>query len=106
MAGRPCDVYKINTVTGEREGLPPVAAMTFTADERIVSVGPGGAGYGDPLDRDPDRVRLRAREGWISLQKAHDVYGVVIDTSVELYAVDHEQTKQLRERLRKEKSGT
>ncbi len=103
QSGRPCDVYKINTKTGKREDLPTMAAMAIGPHERLVSEGPGGAGYGDPLDRDPDLVRLRVREEWLSLRKAEDVYGVVLDTSVEGYRVDHEQTMTLRGRLRRER---
>jgi N-methylhydantoinase B len=102
LAGRPCDVYKINTKSGRREDLPTMAAITLMPEERLVSEGPGGAGYGDPLDRDPELVKWRVREGWVSLQKAKDVYGVVLDTSHEQYAVDIGETKRLRERLKKE----
>ena len=51
-------------------------------------------------------MRLRAREGWISLTRARDVYGVVLDTSSEQYAVDYEQTTRLRDRMRKERNRT
>jgi N-methylhydantoinase B len=103
LAGRPCDVYKINIKSGKREDVPTMAAMTLNADERLVSEGPGGAGYGDPLDRDPELVKLRVREGWTSLRKAMEVYGVIIDTSDEQFSVNHEETTRLRERLRKER---
>ncbi len=106
MEGRPCEVYKITAANGKKEELPSVASMTLTADERLLSEGPGGAGYGHPLDRDPDLVKLRAREGWISLGRARDVYGVVLDTSTEQYAVDREQTEELRRQLRKERDPT
>lgn len=104
MSGRPGNTYKINTATGQREELPIVAALTFAPYERVFSEGPGGAGYGDPLDRDPERVKLRVREGWISLDWATSIYGVVLDTSTELFTVDYEQTRQLRDRLRKDRS--
>lgn len=103
MAGRPCGVFKVDSRTGKREDLGIAGAMALMSDERLVSEGPGGAGYGDPLDRDPEKVRLKAREGWISLERAKAVYGVVLDTSVEQYAVDHEQTRQLREQMKKER---
>jgi N-methylhydantoinase B len=103
LAGRPCDVYKVNVRTGDRENLPTMATMTLGPDERLVSEGPGGAGYGDPLDRDPELVRLRVREEWLSLERARDVYGVVVNTSSERYAVDYGETGKLRERLRQQK---
>ena len=41
---------------------------------RIVS--PGGAGYGNPSERDKEAVRRDLREGKISAQVARDVYGL------------------------------
>lgn len=38
----------------------------------------GGAGYGDPLDRDADDVADEVRAGLLSAQKAADAYGVVV----------------------------
>ena len=102
ISGRPGDVYRLNIRTGKRDDLPPMATMTLTSEERLVSEAPGGAGYGNPLERDPEMVRLRAREGWISLQRAKDVYGIVLDASTEPYTVDYEETANLRERLIKE----
>ena len=85
LGGRPSGVYKINKKTGERVDLPTMATLTFTPDERVVSEAPGGAGYGDPLDRDPELVKLRARSGFISLERAKNIYGVILDTSSELF---------------------
>jgi hypothetical protein len=38
----------------------------------------GGGGWGDPLDRDPERVRLDVRDGYVSIEGAARDYGVVI----------------------------
>ena len=102
LKGRPGDVYKINTRTGERKDLPPMATMTLTSEERLVSEAPGGAGYGNPLGRDPELVKLRVLEGWISLQRSKAVYGVILNVVDGQYAVDYEETKKLRKRLIKE----
>jgi N-methylhydantoinase B len=40
---------------------------------------PGGGGYGPPVDRDPARVLEDVREGYVSLERARDQYGVAID---------------------------
>ena len=61
----------------------------------------GGGGYGDPLDRDPDRVRHDARKGWVSEEKARRTYGVVLDLEPELFAVDYDATRALRAEMRK-----
>ncbi len=39
----------------------------------------GGGGWGDPLERDPDRVLDDAKDGFVSLESAFDHYGVLID---------------------------
>ena len=79
-----------------------MATMTLTSDERLVSEAPGGAGYGNPLDRDPELVKLRVLEGWISLQKSKDVYGVILKTINGQFEVDYKETKRLREQLKME----
>jgi N-methylhydantoinase B len=39
----------------------------------------GGGGFGEPLERDPDRVRADVRDGYVSLAAAERDYGVVLD---------------------------
>jgi N-methylhydantoinase B/oxoprolinase/acetone carboxylase alpha subunit len=40
---------------------------------------PGGGGYGDPLERDRDRVRRDVAEGFISPESAATDYGLVVE---------------------------
>jgi N-methylhydantoinase B len=54
----------------------------------------GGGGHGNPLDRDPELVENDVLEGYVSLEKAKEDYGVVIDP--ETMKVDREATKRLR----------
>ena len=61
-----------------RRPLPPSGKVTVAAGEMIVSVCTGGGGYGSPLEREPERVREDVAEGWISRERARDVYGVVV----------------------------
>jgi N-methylhydantoinase B len=76
------EVWKINAA-GEREEVPPVAALELAPGERIVSVSAGGGGYSDPLARDPAAVLHDVREGWVSRERALEVYGVVLAESGE-----------------------
>jgi N-methylhydantoinase B/oxoprolinase/acetone carboxylase alpha subunit len=39
----------------------------------------GGGGYGDPLDRDDERVRVDVLDGYVSREAAERDYGVVLD---------------------------
>jgi N-methylhydantoinase B len=39
----------------------------------------GGGGFGDPLERDPERVREDVLDGYVSIEAAAREYGVVLD---------------------------
>jgi len=60
----------------------------------------GGGGYKNALDREPDRVLLDVRDGYVSLEGARLDYGVVIlgdpERDPENLVVDVEATRQLR----------
>jgi N-methylhydantoinase B len=56
----------------------------------------GGGGYGEPLDREPERVEKDVRERIVSRDRAAKVYGVVLD---EQDLVDEVATRTLRQRL-------
>jgi N-methylhydantoinase B len=63
---------------GNRRDVELVGSIELQAGERIVSVSCGGGGYGSPLDRDPELVLHDVLEGWVSRERAQDVYGVAI----------------------------
>jgi len=56
----------------------------------------GGGGYGDPHLRDPGLVAQEVRNGIISLERAREDYGVVVD--LETFEVKIEETKKLRQK--------
>lgn len=66
-----------------------------------VNNGPGG--YGDPLERHPEKVAWDVREGFVSLRSAAQDYGVVLNPGPEMYEVDYAATEQLRTKLRMER---
>ena len=103
MHGHKAAAWKYTISEGEqsRAELPSFAEPEILYGEAIVSESSSGGGYGNPLERDPELVRHRVREGWISLEKAKEVYGVVMDTSSELYSVDINATNELRKTLEK-----
>jgi N-methylhydantoinase B len=57
----------------------------------------GGGGYGDPLDREPERLAKDVRERIVTVERAADVYGVVVDDQG---VVNEEQTRIARAELR------
>ena len=72
--------------------------MILSDGEVIQSICCGGGGYGPPAERAPSRVLHDVAEGWISRERAREVYGVVIDDAMQL---DEQATERLRS-----KSGT
>jgi N-methylhydantoinase B len=68
--------------------------------EVIVRTG-GGGGWGDPLERDPERVRLDVLEELVSKNAARDDYGVVLREDL---SVDPAATFELRQSLKSESS--
>jgi len=44
----------------------------------VVMQSAGGGGFGDPLTRDPERVRRDVGAGYVSPERARDGYGVVL----------------------------
>lgn len=81
--------------------LPPCHGITLTNGEKIISHSASGGGYGLPSERDPAKVIHDLAEGWISVARARDVYGVVVTGSREAdnLALDLPATKALRGRL-------
>ena len=58
----------------------------------------GGGGFGDPLDRDPEMVQEDVIQGYVSLEKAREDYGVVIDPAT--MKADLAATDDLRKSMR------
>jgi len=65
---------------------------------RVLSNGAGG--WGDPLERDPERVKRDVRDGYVTIEGAARDYGVVVsgdpDEDPESLALDLEATAKLR----------
>jgi N-methylhydantoinase B len=91
--GSPAQQYTRDAL-GETSGeLGCYARVVLQPRERIISASCGGGGYGSPTARDPLRVAKDVREGWVSHERARDVYRVVIDDSSQ---VDRAATARLR----------
>jgi N-methylhydantoinase B len=54
----------------------------------------GGGGYGDPMERDPERVTEDVQNGYLTLEHARAAYGVVVDPDT--MELDREATGRLR----------
>ncbi|HEY7560211.1 MAG TPA: hydantoinase B/oxoprolinase family protein [Candidatus Binatia bacterium] len=60
-----------------------------------------GGGYGDPLEREPERVLNDVEDGIVLRQEAREIYGVVLEG--EAPVLDPAATDKLRTRLRRER---
>jgi N-methylhydantoinase B len=93
---------------GEKH-LPPKTVIWFEPNTRVNLNLPGGGGYGEPFERDPERVLEDVINGYVSVETAERDYGVVVqylggaDCVVRLpehYAIDWPGTRQLRRNRR------
>jgi N-methylhydantoinase B len=77
--------------------LHPKRQQRIPAAERILLDLPGGGGYGDPLERDPDLVRRDVEDGLVSVERAREVYNVALTRDRRgNHVVDEEETAHLR----------
>ena len=73
-----------------------VAGFRLGRGDRVVIETSGGGGYGDPLEREPERVAADVREGYVSPDEARGEYGVHL-TGEE---VDEEKTRACRQAMK------
>lgn len=93
--------YREDLATGRRTYCSSKGYLKIEEGQTWVGVSSGGGGYGDPLERDAQRVRDHVRDEIISLKTAHDIYGVVLDpTTLE---VDGDATRKRRDRFKAER---
>ena len=64
----------------------------------------GGGGWGDPLERDSEKVRVDVVRELVSARKAASDYGVVCDP--ETSEVDEDATRALRQRMKESRGET
>ena len=84
-----------NAGTPKEERWPSkVTAFRLEAGDTLQITVPNSAGYGDPLERDPELVLSDVLDGYTTVELAARDYGVVIDG--ETLTVDREATTRLR----------
>ncbi len=89
--------FLVNGIPGNPYGL-----TQLKPGDLVTIDAPGGGGYGNPLERDPDMVESDVAEGYVSVEKAREEYGVVINPAT--LKIDRDATRALRGRLAKSSS--
>ena len=89
--------FKLNPGTPRERSVPAVApSHPLTAGDVVSVRTPGGGGYGDPLERDPERVLEDLVDERVSPSAAREHYGVVIQDD----RLDLPATQSLRNEMR------
>jgi N-methylhydantoinase B len=84
---------KLISAEGQQTDLvSKVPYHKINSGDHLVSIGPCGGGYGDPLERDPAAVLGDVLDDFVSAQEAMSDYGVVISGN----QVDELATRKLR----------
>jgi N-methylhydantoinase B len=83
---------------GGREATLPYCTFELADSDVLYMRVASGGGYGDPLERDPERVRSDVVNLIVSRQAARDVYGVVLNTDLQ---IDWDATQEVRQSRRR-----
>lgn len=85
---------------GEKRLPTRYADYPLKAGDAFRLLTPGGGGFGDARKRDPESVLADVTEGYVTLQGAHDSFGVVIRDDDGVLSIDHEATRILRSNIK------
>jgi N-methylhydantoinase B len=98
--GTPAAVFHLSA-NGDETKLPNVFNLVVKPGEKIRGMDNSGGGYGNPLERDPARVLHDVLENWETMERARDVYGVMLTGSIadESLAIDMTATRARRAEL-------
>ena len=95
---------KVRRADGTMEEYPngKLDSIQLTPEDAVIISAGGGGGFGDPTERDVDAVKLDVIRGYVSVEKARDAYGVVLDSTS--HEVDRASTESLRAERRTQRT--
>ena len=95
--GEPGSHYRIHA-DGTPEKMPGITRFDIEQGEKARFLNAAGGGYGDPFEREPERVLDDVLRGFETHERARDAYGVVLSGSIddEDLAIDEAATRALR----------
>ena len=96
FGGHPGALWQTEVVRsdGAVEPVPSKQAFTLREGDALRMLTGGGGGHGLPLERAPEKVLGDVRDGKVSAEAAHAVYGVVVVDGAR--RVDREETARVR----------
>ncbi|SDI40499.1 hydantoinase B/oxoprolinase family protein [Paenibacillus naphthalenovorans] len=104
QSGRLID--KVDELTGERPSLTGKGPALALGDSDVLEWNWGScAGYGDPLLRDPERVRQDVLAGTTSISFAETVYGVIFTEDITVDEISTERRRLQNRKKRLEDAG-
>jgi N-methylhydantoinase B len=83
----------INEGTESQRELKAKEALELSKNDTYTTYPSGGGGWGDPMEREMDMVRMDVKNGLVSLENARKLYGVEL---MDDYSVNYEETARLR----------
>jgi N-methylhydantoinase B len=90
--------------TGEEKWLGSVFSnYKIKSGDKFTRPTAGGGGFGDPLERETERVKQDVIDDYVSVERAKKDYGVVIrvvDADMLHYEIDHDATEKTRADIR------
>nr|MSZ91043.1 hydantoinase B/oxoprolinase family protein [Actinomycetota bacterium] len=60
----------------DKEQYVSTKRISVEINDRVIIKTAGGGGHGDPKKRDPERIKSDVLEGYVSAEKAMEIYGV------------------------------
>ena len=91
----------VNPGTPKQASIGKIDILKLEPGDVVRITAPGGAGYGSPLDRDPQMVLTDVENGFVDATEADQVYGVVLIAG----QVDDVATRARRNALRNQRSS-
>lgn len=103
FGGKPgnTNITVVHRNDGSEERWRKISNLPIAKGEVISFQTGGGGGYGSPLERDPEKVLQDVIDGYVSLAKAREEYGVIIDEAT--MKVDGQATQELRNKMKNDR---
>lgn len=92
----------INAGSEHETSIRKINFLRLNPGDTVKITSSGGGGYGDPLERETERVRLDVELGFVSREAAENLYGCVIDSNGK---VDEEATATRRRECKAFRKG-